>query len=267
MNRLPPAPPYCSGTSMPINPSSKYLGSKAGSMRPAFSISITRGRTCSSANAATASRNMISSSERSVSAAAATASVCISLPDARLQCGWPHHGVSNLASPRRPELWHVAEWPVDAPLRRRMRIGADEESQELRSIQLAPDLRPAEEEALFRSKAIDDGLWVRGEGALHRRVRDSGPAEIAHVLAQAQLTLHVSGSVEHGVGIELCDDLVRLGLVPRCVLLAPPIAHIPEPVVLAALVVERVRHLVADDGAHRSIIQCVVCIRIVERWL
>src|SRR5438876_6067301 len=68
MKRLPPAPPNSSGTSIPMRPRSKYLGSSAGSIFPAFSISATRGRTCSSAKAATALRNMISSSERRVSA-------------------------------------------------------------------------------------------------------------------------------------------------------------------------------------------------------
>src|SRR5450759_5527157 len=53
---------------MPMSPSSKYFGSSAGSILPAFSISADRGRTSSSAKAATASRNIISSSERRVSA-------------------------------------------------------------------------------------------------------------------------------------------------------------------------------------------------------
>ncbi len=51
-----------------MSPSWKYFGSSAGSILPAFSISATRGRTSSCANAATASRNIVSSSERSVSA-------------------------------------------------------------------------------------------------------------------------------------------------------------------------------------------------------
>src|SRR5450756_1836521 len=53
---------------MPMSPSSKYLGRSAGSILPAFSISADRGRTSSSAKAATASRNIVSSSERRVSA-------------------------------------------------------------------------------------------------------------------------------------------------------------------------------------------------------
>ena len=64
----PPAPPYCSGTSMPINPSEKYCGMSAGSRRPARSIARTRGRTSSSANSDTAARNMTSSSESVVNA-------------------------------------------------------------------------------------------------------------------------------------------------------------------------------------------------------
>src|SRR5688500_20405274 len=76
MKRLPPEPPYSSGTSIPMSPSSKYFGIRAGSILPACSIVLTRGRTSSSANPATASRNMTSSSERIVSADAVV-SVCM----------------------------------------------------------------------------------------------------------------------------------------------------------------------------------------------
>src|ERR1700755_272509 len=137
MNRFPPAPPYCSGTSIPIKPSSKYLGSKAGSIFPAFSISITRGRTSSSANAATASRNIVSSSERRVSAEEVVVSDCIdSLPDSWLKAGSAHHRIVVAARECRLELGHVAERAVDAPLGRRMRIRRDEVSEELGSIEL-----------------------------------------------------------------------------------------------------------------------------------
>ncbi|MDZ7631466.1 MAG: hypothetical protein U5K74_08995 [Gemmatimonadaceae bacterium] len=64
----PPAPPADSGNSMPIRPISKYFAMTAGSIFPASSIARTRGATSSAANAATASRNMVSSSESWVSA-------------------------------------------------------------------------------------------------------------------------------------------------------------------------------------------------------
>src|SRR6478735_7298553 len=64
----PAAPPYSSGTSIPMSPISKYCRTSAGSMRPARSISSTRGFTSEAANDATASRKAISSSDSSVSA-------------------------------------------------------------------------------------------------------------------------------------------------------------------------------------------------------
>src|SRR6266550_3373495 len=264
MNRVPPAPPYCSGTSIPIRPSSKYLGISAGSIFPAFSITITRGRTSSAANAATTSRNISSSSESSVSAEEVVVSACIALPDSRLNCAGTHHWIAVLASPRRFELRHVAERPVHTPFGWRMRVGGDQKSEEFRSIQRAPHLCPAEEEALLRSKAVDDRLGMRGEGSLHRRIGDSQTPEVPDVLAKRQLTLHVRGRIEHGVRIELFDNLLRLRVVARSIFLAPPVPHVAESVELPALVVEGVRHLVSDHGAHRTIIQSVIGIWIVE---
>src|SRR4051794_29455768 len=63
----PSEPPYCSGTSIPMRPISKYCFTRAGSILPARSIACTRGFTSSAAKAATASRNAVSSSERTVS--------------------------------------------------------------------------------------------------------------------------------------------------------------------------------------------------------
>src|SRR3954468_4196163 len=228
---------------MPINPSSKYFGSSVGSILPAFSISITRGRTCSSANAATASRNMISSSLSSVSADDAAVSIVTrssSLPDARAVGVGTDHWIAILASPRCLELGHVAQWSVHPPLGRRMRIRAHQIPQELRPIELAPHLRPAEEEALLGSKSVDHRLRMRRQRALHRRISDCQTAEITDVLAQRELSLHVRRRIEHRVRVELLDDLLRLGVVTRCVFLAPPVTHVAELVVLPTLIVESV---------------------------
>src|SRR5947207_9262905 len=135
------------------------------------------------------------------------------LPDSRLVGSGTHHRISILASPRRFELRHVAKRTVDAPLCRRMRIRGDQESQKRRSIELAPYLGPAEEEALLRREAIDDRLRMGRECSLHRRVRDGETTEISDVLAERELTLHVGCGVEHGVRIELLDDLLRLSVV------------------------------------------------------
>src|SRR5258708_94811 len=69
----PPAPPYCSATSMPISPIPKYCDTSAGSILPARSIAPTRGFTSSAAKLATASRNASSSSDNIVSGGRALA--------------------------------------------------------------------------------------------------------------------------------------------------------------------------------------------------
>src|ERR1019366_6487808 len=65
----PPPPPYFSGTWIPIIPSSKYFGISSGSIFPARSMAATRGRISPSTNDATASRNALSSSLRTLSGA------------------------------------------------------------------------------------------------------------------------------------------------------------------------------------------------------
>ena len=66
MKNEPPAPPSVSGTSMPMSPSSKQAGIRAGSSMASWSIFATSGRTCSSAKSRTAPWNMVSSSESTV---------------------------------------------------------------------------------------------------------------------------------------------------------------------------------------------------------
>src|SRR5438874_1473592 len=63
IRRLPPAPPWHSGMSIPMSPSSKHLASRAGSTVEARSIAATRGRTSRSAKSRTVPRNSSSSSD------------------------------------------------------------------------------------------------------------------------------------------------------------------------------------------------------------
>src|SRR5207248_6185593 len=126
----------------------------------------------------------------------------------RLARGGANHRIAILTSPRRLELGHVAQGAVDAPLRRRVRIRGDEESHELRSIELAPGLRPAEEKALLRGEAIDHRLRMRGQGSFHCSIGNRQTTEVADVLAERQLTLDVRCRIEYGVRVELLDDFL-----------------------------------------------------------
>ena len=67
MKNVAPAPPYCSGISTPMIPSSKQASISSRGIFDSSSIFRTRGRTFSSAKSRTTSRKAFSSSERSVS--------------------------------------------------------------------------------------------------------------------------------------------------------------------------------------------------------
>src|SRR4051812_44128368 len=86
------------------------------------------------------------------------------LPDVRLQGGRAHHRITLFASPRRPEFRHVAQRTIHAPLGWWVGVRAHEVPEELRSIELTPHLRPAEEEALLGCEAVDNWLRMRSEG-------------------------------------------------------------------------------------------------------
>ena len=73
----PPAPPYSSGVSMPIKPTSKHCFSSAGSRCPCSSIASTRLRISPSANSRTLVRNICSSSESVVSGRANDSSTAV----------------------------------------------------------------------------------------------------------------------------------------------------------------------------------------------
>src|SRR5690242_7885007 len=92
-------------------------------------------------------------------------------PDARAKRFRANHRVTILAAPRRFELRHVAQRPVHAPFRRRMRIRVDLRLCRGIALQLAPHLRPAEEESLFRGEAIDvRRTALLRHRALHREI-------------------------------------------------------------------------------------------------
>src|SRR5690348_5028362 len=109
-------------------------------------------------------------------------------PDANAQTVGAHHGIPLLAAPGLSELRHVAERSVDAPLARRVRVRGDLEPLGFGSLDLAPDARVAEEEALLRGEAVDvrdrltPGTLCR-ERFLEGGVGNRQAPEVADVLA------------------------------------------------------------------------------------
>src|SRR6266567_1503695 len=80
---FPPAPPYCSGISIPISPSWKNCSISRLSKTPFSSISLARGRTFSSANCRTLSRKRVSSSVSEVMGAGADCKTVSGIGDFR----------------------------------------------------------------------------------------------------------------------------------------------------------------------------------------
>src|ERR1041385_3549917 len=77
LKNVEPAPPHCSGTSMPMIPSSKKLEMSDLSIAASWSILATSGRIFSVAKSRTLSANICSSSDRTVRGVAAGSSVAV----------------------------------------------------------------------------------------------------------------------------------------------------------------------------------------------
>ncbi len=145
----------------------------------------------------------------------------------------------------------------------------DLQLQELRPGFLPPALRVGDEEALRRGQPGDLAIAFRGgklgQPLLQGRVGDLQPAEIGDVLALGQLA--VDRRVANLEAIELLDDFFTALLEALHVLLGPPILEIALRVVLPALVVEAVRHLMADGRAGAAVVAGVVRLQVKERRL
>ena len=77
LKNVEPAPPYCSGTSMPMMPSSKKLLMRSGDIVASWSIWWTSGRIRSTAKSRTLCWNICSSSDSSVSGAPGVVSMVV----------------------------------------------------------------------------------------------------------------------------------------------------------------------------------------------
>ncbi len=103
---------------------------------------------------------------------------------------------------------------------------------------------------------------MRGRGLLPRVPRHDQAAEVGDVLAQRQLAVDVNG-VDGDELVELIHHPLRLRGVVLGIRRGPPVVQVALAVELPALVVESVRHLVPDHGAHRAVVERVVGSRIV----
>ena len=148
-----------------------------------------------------------------------------------------------------------------------MRIGLDLQTQSFRRRLGRPNLCPPEEEPLLWGISIDQRRPAFGREIIHqRRVSDVQTAEIADVLADRTLTFDVQAG-QHLIAAELVNDTRGTLFKFRAVLGRPPIDLVSFGVVLAALVVETMRNLVADHSTHSAVVDGIVRLKVKERRL
>ena len=102
------------------------------------------------------------------------------------------------------------------------------------AILAAPDLRPAEEEALVAGEAVDLRRGLAAERQLVGLERHRHAGQVADVLAERELAVQMA-AVEHGVAGELLRQLAGALLELRAVVGRPPVAQVAVAVELPAL--------------------------------
>ncbi len=133
--------------------------------------------------------------------------------------------------------------------------------------QRAPHLRPAEEEALVAGEAVDDGRRL----AVQRQLVGAGSATVSPPRSPMfSPRVSLPFTVISSIGLErvvLLDQHAGALLEGLLVLGRPPVAQVAVAVRAAALVVEAVADLVADDAADGAVVDRLVRLGIEERRL
>ena len=104
------------------------------------------------------------------------------------------------------------------------------------------------------------------ERLLQRSVSEFHSADIRDVFALRQLAVYMQAR-QRLIFVVLLHDRTRAFLKFLGGLRCPPIAQVAFGVELPSLIIEAVRHLMADDGANPAVIHCLVGVRIEERRL
>src|SRR6478735_7274034 len=167
--------------------------------------------------------------------------------DAHPVVGRQPHAVALADAERLVELAEVAGG-VGAQVHRAVRVEGQQPLGLLPTGDTAPDLRPAQEEALLPRVAVELGGRLVAERDAVGGVADGEAAEVADVLADGECPVDlVPGRVTRLELVELRDEGVGARLEGGPVLVGPPVTQRARAVELRALVVEAVADLVPDD--------------------
>ena len=148
-----------------------------------------------------------------------------------------------------------------------MRVRLRAESRGLGTVVGGPMRRKAEEESLVEREAVN-GRRRRfsGQRFLKRRVGDHQAAKVGDALAFLEFSVAVQARLDFE-RIELLGDAIAARAEILQVLRRPPALQVAVRVELRALIVEAVRHLMADHGADAAVVERVIRFGVEKRRL
>src|SRR6266404_5795577 len=129
-----------------------------------------------------------------------------------------------------------------------------------------PNLRPPEEESLLGSESVDRLTRLARLSLLECLICERQTAKICHAFTYNEFTLKVQSwlSLKR---IKLLDHTIsafaKVFVVFRC----PPVNEITFRVEASAGIIEAVRHLMSNHCAHPTVVDRLVCERIIKRRL
>src|ERR1700730_8160940 len=188
------------------------------------------------------------------------------LPDsAALRCGARHRRIFGaaecLGKGRR-----IRERPVGSKWAKRMFVSLEDQARVFRSISAGPNLREAKKEPLIGCETFDQrGCRLALETFFEPGISDGETAQIGDALAFDEFPVLVKSLIF--VAVKLFRDAIATRLKILQVLWCPPVIQVTLCVKFGSLVIEPVRHLMADDRADPSVVDRTITIRIKKRRL
>src|ERR1039457_3886368 len=160
-----------------------------------------------------------------------------------------NHGRVGFALVCLLELGHVSDHAVDSESPRRVLIDPRHHAGELRTVILAPDLAPADEQTLLGGEAVNGLLRSAAEHIQQSHVCKAQAAIVGSIFAQRQLSANVN-VIHRNEAVVLVDEASLQLIELLAVLGSPPVAQVSLSIELAARIVEPMREFVADDRAN-----------------
>src|ERR1700676_1411432 len=169
------------------------------------------------------------------------------LPNLTTNRGRTHHGIPVLATKGLGKRRHVRRCGDRAQTGKWVRIRVQHEPLIFRPVIARPDLCVSEKESLLRRESSDQRRPLPCQFFLQCSIRDVQPSETRNTLSQHQISVLVQVALNR-VALELLLHALSALIEVFLVLGSPPIVQVSLGVEFSSLIVEPVRHFMADYG-------------------